>query len=145
MASLRSEMKEALKEDAVPYLKSLGFKGSMPDFYRRQDEYTECLQFHFKRDADDERFFVHAALASNDGVDWHRPTHHRVPPEKVKVTQLKGAIRLGAKPGSNDHWFDFENTRVEDVVQEVLSLLSGQEYWQRLARVPVTTQGVNYR
>jgi hypothetical protein len=138
-------MKEALKAETIPYLRSLGFKGSMPDFYRPKDDHTECLQFYFKRDSEDDRFFVQAGRASNLGVDWHRPVHHTVPPSKVHVTQLKGAIRLGAKVGSNDHWFDFSRTPVEAVAREVLTLLAANDYWERLKEVPITTQGKNYR
>jgi hypothetical protein len=137
-------MKEALKSDVVPYLRTLGFKGSLPDFHRPMDDHTECLQFYFKRDREDERFFVQAGRASNLGVAWHRPVPHIVPPEKVNVGQLTGAIRLGAKGGSNDHWFDFGRTPVETVAREVLTLLAADEYWERLAAVPITTQGKNF-
>lgn len=145
MPSIRADMKAALKDEVVPYLKSLGFKGAMPDFYRPNGDHTECLQFYFKRDREDNRFFVQAGRASNRGVDWHRPVQHVIPPGKVHVTQLTGAIRLGAKARSSDHWFDFSNAPVEEVAKEVLSLLKSNDYWERLTEVPITTQGKNYR
>ena len=145
MPSLRSKMKDALKTTVVPYLRALGFKGSMPDFYRKQAGHTECLQFYFKRDPGDDRFFLQAGLASNEGIDWHRPMHHRLSPEKVKAGQLEGAIRLGAKAGSNDHWFDFGSRPAEQVAYEVVQFLAAGDYWERLAQLPVTTRGRNYR
>lgn len=138
-------MKEALKAEVIPYLRSLGFKGSLPDFYRSKDDHTECLQFYFKRDREDDRFFVQSGRASNLGVEWHRPVDHVVHPAKVHVGQLNDAIRLGAKAGSNDHWFDFGNTPVDVVAREVLSLLMVDGYWKKLAEVPITSQGKNFR
>lgn len=137
-------MKDALKAEVIPYLKSLGFKGSMPDFHRPMGDHTECLNFHFKRDREDDRFFVQAGRASNLGVEWHRPVRHTIPPEKANVSQLEGAIRLGAKPGSNDHWFDFGSTPVEAVAKDVLILLAAEEYWERLAQVPITRTGKGF-
>lgn len=143
--SLRSEMQTALKGIVVPYLRSIGFRGSFPDFYRHVRGDTECLQFYFKRDRTDDRFFVHAGVASRDGIEWHKPIKHRVAPEKVKATQLVETVRLGAKLGSNDRWFDFAARPAEPVAYDVLSELQGEDFWGRVQRVPVTFEGKNFR
>lgn len=43
MTSLRSTMKDALKSVVVPYLKLLGFKGSMPNFYRAKADHWKTV------------------------------------------------------------------------------------------------------
>ncbi|APZ98450.1 hypothetical protein BWQ93_08060 [Sphingopyxis sp. QXT-31] len=143
--SRRSDMKASLKRLAIPHLRSIGFRGSFPDFYRYMGDTVECLQFYFKRDSSDDRFFVHAGLASRDGVEWHRPIKHTVAPEKVKATQLIATVRLGAKPGSNNRWFDFAVQSADSIALDVVSELQGDDFWHRLQQVPVTIEGKDFR
>lgn len=92
----------------------------------------------------DDRFFVHAGLASNDGVDWHKPIKHRIVPEKVVATQLIETVRLDAGKGQSDRWFAFTDKSIDQIAAAVRSELEHGDFWERLKRVAVTVQGKNF-
>lgn len=115
-------MNSAIKKIVVPYLREHGFKGSFPHFRRKNDDNIDLITFQFNRYGGS--FVVELAVCGIDGVtmSWGE----EIPPNKVTAHDVNKRYRLGGEK-SDDHWFDYENAKVEEdfelVALKVKSLL----------------------
>ena len=131
MAS-RAEMDEALKRIVIPYLREVGFKGSMPNFRRLRDGVFDLLSIGHSQWGG--RFCVEIARVGPEGI--HLPGRH-VPVDKAKTFHTRWSRRLGGRPPVVDHWFAYEHSPAEEVAGKVLAELRDPTQWELLDARPV--------
>ena len=133
-------MELALKERCVPKLRAQCFKGSFPNFYRKNDGFVALINFQFNKYGGS--FCVNLSYAGP-----HRENVVFVPEvedRRLHVNATKVRQRLGAEDGG-DKWFHFGETRYGSVsgrsreVDEIADicaqlLLSEAEDWWRAKR-----------
>ena len=108
MSATRKDALAALKAHAVPALRGLGFKGSMPRFHRVRDAQVDLCAVQFSSGGgcfavelgyvDGPRENVDADLRDGLGDD----------PARYSVTSTRERLRLGAASESGDHWFIYD-------------------------------------
>jgi hypothetical protein len=127
MKDTRQEMNAQLKTDVVPYLRSLGFRGSFPHFRRITDAGVDLLTFQFRLGGGS--FVVEAAYKAPYKVTTEWGNH--VPPEKLTAHDLNKRRRIGRRTLSlDDPWFDFSSRAYREVAQQVIAALSeAEDYW----------------
>ena len=145
---MRDEVDKALKAITVPHLRSLGFKGSYPHFYRDRDGHIDLLTFQFNKYGGSFTAEISFADRERSNVYIYKDTE----PKKLRASQTTERFRLGAMPehGKEDHWFHFEYRGVkksyspEEAAQEVRELIDSQaEVWW--SERETQTEGANKR
>jgi hypothetical protein len=106
MTSDRSAMEAALKEVCVPVLRSLGFRGSFPHFYREEGDFVSLLNFQYFLSGGS--FCVNLGYADpqRENVYFRKETKASA----LHVSQTRDHARLGAPAGHGDRWFSFGKT-----------------------------------
>lgn len=101
----RQKMLAVIKEQVVPMLRELGFRGSFPHFRRIGSSQIDLLSIQFYSSGGS--FVVEVAKCPKDGftTGWGE----QIPPNKVNVTYLSERLRLGSdlSTGQADHWYVF--------------------------------------
>lgn len=128
----RPEMDDALKRLVVPYLREIGFTGTMPNFRRLRGGAFDLLSIqHSQWGA---KFCVEVGRCGPHGA--HLPGRH-VPLDKVRIRHILHRRRLGARPPFADHWFDYGEAPPADVAAQVVAELRDEEQWDMLDARPV--------
>jgi hypothetical protein len=135
MAS-RDDMNRALKEVAVPALRALGFKGSLPHLHRQRADGYDLLSFQFRSDGGS--FVVEVGRVGLAGILFAGRT---IPANKLNTTYLEHRHRLGAPLSGGDHWYQFEAADPRDVVQQLLSDLQDSLVWNLIDSFPLPPHG----
>jgi hypothetical protein len=126
MTDARKEMDSALKEVVVPVLRSLGFKGTFPHFYRETSQHVDLLSFQFRLAGGS--FVVELSFAepSRDNVYYDK----EAPTNKLRASQTTKRFRLGAQGSGSDNWFSFQpkgflkrEPNFRGIASEVVNLL----------------------
>lgn len=144
MIKNREQMNKAIKSIVVPHLKSVGFKGSFPHFYRQNTTHIDLLSFQFNLNGGS--FVVEIAYVDSDrnNVFLDKDT----PISKFRVSQTSKRLRLGAKSEEKDYWFVFKrknnfcplslkSPNFEKIAQDVVRLIKSQgESWWQIQRKP---------
>ncbi len=141
MTDPRSLMTAAIKGTFVPELRRLGFKGSLPHFYRAGPARTDFLtvQFHSAGGS----FVVEIAKCGPNGIESGHGKD--LPASKLNVQYFAERLRLGCNPSAGvlDHWFEFgprnydppqpllPGNHYEGIASELVRLLDSQanEWW----------------
>jgi hypothetical protein len=100
----KQAMESALKEQCVPILRSMGFKGSFPNLRREIGGFVSLINFQFYSSGGS--FCVNLSY-----VGPHRENVGYCPDaelNKVTVSHTRDRVRLGAERG--DRWFSFGPT-----------------------------------
>jgi hypothetical protein len=131
----REEMDAAIRAVALPHLRSLGFKGSLPHLHRLRAGAADLLTFQFRSAGGS--FVIELGRIGAEGFDFHG---RRIALAKAKTSYLnpQHRHRLGAPldvPG--DHWFDFITTDPDQVARDIVDLLDRAEVWELLDGWPV--------
>lgn len=123
----RAQMDAALKEHVVPRLRAMGFKGSLPHFYRERAGAIDVLTFQFNRYGG--KFVVEMARLPSEGIAVHGA---HVPPSKMRSYHGRQRHRLGSDLRSNwgDQWFAFAHREPSLVAKEVCAELDKPELWR---------------
>ena len=128
----RAEMDEALKRKVVPYLREIGFKGTMPSFRRLRDGVLDLLAVqHSQWGA---KFCIEIARVGREGVQL---ADRHIPADKARTFHTRHRRRLGARPPVSDHWFDYEQAPAEAVAEHVLAELRDPQQWELLDARPI--------
>jgi Domain of unknown function (DUF4304) len=102
----RKTMERALKDQCVPTLRLVRFKGSFPNFYREDDDFIALVNFQFSLSGGS--FCVNLSYADREGRNvYFRP---KTEVRKLCVSQTIERLRLGANPQGSDNWFSFGRT-----------------------------------
>ena len=125
-------MDAALKTFVVPWLRSQGFKGSLPHFRRHRETVTDLLSFQFDKYGGG--FVIEIAQCSREGVAmcWGKT----VPATKATALHVDGTqrLRLCTQPGpSRWGWLRYDRNPLEKVTAQVLEELGQSDLWDRLA------------
>jgi hypothetical protein len=128
MSNERKAMDEALKGQVVPYLRAMGFKGSMPHFRRVVLGGLDVLTFQFDRYGGG--FVIEVARCAQEGfvTAWGK----EIPADKVTAWDLPSSWRHRIQPqvgGSTDSWFRFENGKVFEAAAAVHTQLPNVAAW----------------
>ena len=132
-------MNDALKRHVVPSLRSLGFKGSIPNFYRQHDDdHVDLLAFQFNKYGGSFVVEIGFADPERQNVYFARDT----PSKKLEVNQTTRRLRVGAKAEGSDFWFAFDGephtgvTGTPDALCEQLKVLLNTQAlsWWNAAR-----------
>jgi hypothetical protein len=134
----RAVIERAIKEQCVPELRRVGFKGSFPDFYRDTEGFVALVNFQFYSSGGS--FCVNLSYADpNRSNIYFRP---ETPVRNLTVSQGRDRRRLGAVQG--DRWFSFGRTsmgefrgepiRPEELTKLVNSLWPEAEGWWQSKR-----------
>ena len=94
MTHTRDEMQAALKGTLVPHLRSVGFKGSLPHFYRAFDRHVDLLTVQYYSAGN--CLLIEIASAKLDDT---------MEPSKQRVYFHGKRLRLHRETNRNDHWF----------------------------------------
>ena len=94
MTHTRDQMQSALKDTVVPHLRSAGFKGSLPHFYRVVDHHIDLLTVQYYSSGG--CLLIEIASAKNDDT---------MEPSKQRVYFHGKQLRLHRDSNRNDHWF----------------------------------------
>lgn len=125
----RADMDAALKAIVVPHLRALGFKGSIPHFYRVRGDGADLLTVQFSRSGG--KFVVELGRCEATGLEFHG---RHVPLNKANTTYLHQRHRLGSELKANfgDNWYDFRHRDPEEVAREVCEGLNSEGLWHFL-------------
>jgi hypothetical protein len=106
----RAAMEKALKEVCVPVLRSSGFRGSFPNFYRDVDGFVSLINFQFFSSGGS--FCVNLSFA-----DMERKNIALKETETKKLNPSYGRVRarLGAPDLDGDRWFSFGPTSYGEI------------------------------
>ena len=133
----KSDMDAALKATVVPVLRSTGFKGSYPHFYRDRG-HVDLLDFQFSSYGG--RFVAEIAFATPSRDNIHQ-VYRDVPASKLRGFFTGQRLRLGSYD-LRDHWFIYDQPLTShgeiassptDLATKVTELLKtqGEEWWSR--------------
>jgi len=131
MNESRAAMERVLKSTVIPWLRSGGFKGSLPHFRRRGAKAIDLLTFQFDRYGGG--FIVEIAQCPLEGTTTH--WGKAIPPEKVTAWDMdwtsRNRIRAEDKLGT-DGWFRFDTKPPEQLAGLLLTKLADKDLWQNL-------------
>jgi len=101
MSDQRSLMISALKAKFVPELRSAGFKGNFPHFYRPLENRVDFLTVQFNRDGGS--FLVEIAKCGPNGKEDGFGSE--LPVSKLNVQYFRNRLRFGSdkEAGRSDH------------------------------------------
>ena len=124
---------ESLKATVVPVLRSLGFKGTFPHFYREQLGHIDLACFQFSMSGG--KFVVELSYATPDRSNVY--INSDMAASKLRISQTTNRWRLGDTGEHGDHWFIFGPARagaaitVEQLSSKVAALLEseGVAWW----------------
>ena len=100
----RAVMERALKEQCVPELRRVGFKGSFPNLYRDTDGFVALVNFQFYSSGGSFSVNLSYADPNRSNISFRPETLAR----DLTVSQARERRRLGAVQG--DRWFSFGPT-----------------------------------
>jgi hypothetical protein len=128
MSSSRDLMDSELNSAVVPWLRSRGFKGSLPHFRRIGEHGVDLLTF--QHDKHGGGFVIEIACAPLEGITtyWGRV----IAPEKVTAKYINFRERKRIKPregGGTDSWFRYDGGNFEACAKQVLEALPHAETW----------------
>jgi hypothetical protein len=98
-------MLNALKELTVPTLRNLGFKGSMPHFFRERSNHIDLLTFQFSQWGG--RLVAEASFTDKDRNNLH-PRFKSTPTSKLRVAATGEHHRIGRELLKVDPWFIYD-------------------------------------
>ena len=117
-----------LKENLVPRIRKLGFKGSFPHFRRYRDGRNELLTFQFDKYGTG-KFVIEIAVAPQGDFTtfWGKV----IPAGRLTAHDLGTRLRLGTESTQADNWFEF-SSNPDVVIDQILSLIESQsdEYYR---------------
>lgn len=105
MTVTREDMLASLKNHVVPQLRTTGFKGSMPHFYRDRNKHIDLLTFQFSQWGG--RFVAEASFVCRNrgNID---PRYKDVAPSKMRVAATGERYRVGKESMKRDPWFIYD-------------------------------------
>lgn len=132
----RKHIERELKSQVVPILRELGFKGSFPNLYRDRENFISLVNFQFFLSGGSFCINLSFAEPNRENVYYQKETETK----KLRVSQTREQVRLGANGLKGDHWFSFGKTsygeyrgepvQISDLVAQINTLLQGQaEQW----------------
>ncbi|MEJ1959882.1 MAG: DUF4304 domain-containing protein [Nitrosomonadales bacterium] len=128
MLTLRENMNSAIKKQILPWLRSHGFKGSLPHFRRPTQGGIHLLTFQFDRNGGG--LIIEIARCKIDGITT--PWGKHIEPNKVTAWDVEpnNRVRIQHLQGSGtEHWFRFDDGNVDKCAQQILSKLPEAEHW----------------
>lgn len=131
MTHTRDEMQTALKQTVVPYLRSVGFKGSLPHFHRLRGSRIDLLTVQYYSAGS--CLLIEIASAANDG---------KMKPADQRADRLGKRLRLYRGDNRNNHWFCYTPHGLfstmqapDEIAQQFSELLATQaETWWAMER-----------
>jgi hypothetical protein len=101
----KSVMIMELKKNCIPVLKSNGFKGSFPNFYK--DDYAFIYLLNFQFFSSGGSFCINISYADKDrnSIYFRKDTLIK----DIRISQTTVHKRLEAKTQGSSHWFSWTN------------------------------------
>ena len=131
------KMRAQLKQDVLPYLRSLGFKGSLPHLRRIHDQGIDLLCFQINKWGEPE-LVLEYGYSGRFGT-WHGGPNDQMPPvteKNVKVWDLELEYRgrlnprnINAKNEYSDYWFSYADQRYSECARAILDCYPIAEKW----------------
>ncbi len=114
-------MRHTIKEIIVPFLRSIEFKGSFPNFKRISKDKADFINFQFSQFG--KKFAINIAICSPNGVTSANGT--KISIEKVKIRNIyyPNNIRLCETEKVKDYWFDYEDGDYYKVAKEAETMI----------------------
>ena len=124
MSVERDNMINSLKENVIPIMRNLGFKGSFPHFYRQLEDRVDLLMFQFS--AWGGVLYIELSKCSPEGHTDVSETFHT--PNKIKVydIDIEHRQRLGK---DSYEMFEFNKENTELISLDVRDALKEAEEW----------------
>jgi hypothetical protein len=114
----REIIESELKGKVIPLLRAHGFKGSFPNFYREVNNFVSLVNFQFFSSGGSFCINLSYADPSRNNIYARKDAD----PKKLKVSQARERVRLGAEKLNGDHWFSFGTTSYGEYRGEPLSI-----------------------
>lgn len=125
---------KALKDEIVPFLREMGFKGTYPNFFRERGEHVDLLVFQFNKWGGS--FVVEISYTDREGKNIYLDKNAE--PEKLRVSDTEDRLRLNPKNDDTDYWFEYgeeelPKERIQSIIAEVKKCLETQaeEWWSK--------------
>jgi hypothetical protein len=107
MSADRKAVEQALKKGCVPELRSAGFRGSFPHFYRATDDgFVALISFQFFSSGGSLCINLSYADPERKNIYFRPDTE----PKKLRASQARVFHRLGARSEGSDCWYSFGKT-----------------------------------
>ncbi|MDJ0850527.1 MAG: DUF4304 domain-containing protein [Myxococcota bacterium] len=129
----------SLKENVVPRLRELGFKGSFPHFHRPLPSRTDLLTVQFDKYGGSFTVEIVKAPPGDFTTSWGEV----VPVKKLRTSyfEIYERLRLGARDVRSDHWFNYRrglvfrrHPKFQEISLQVRQLIDSQaEPWWNAA------------
>lgn len=107
-------MIKELKGSVVPQIKLFGFKGAFPHFRRQKDKRYDFVSFQFNKYGGS--FVTECGFVEMNNL---QPWEKELGFEKLNYGNAQKSLRLGAIESGLDHWFEFENFKLETQFREL--------------------------
>ena len=142
MSVTRIAMEGALKKRSVPLLRSHGFKGSFPNFYRDIDGFVSLINFQFYSAGGSLCVNISFADKLRENIYFRPETE----PKRLSVSQGRIRARLSNGNLGSDQWFSFgltsydeyrgTPTEPDEIAQEINQLIQSFAlgWWDQHAR-----------
>ncbi|MBK8220707.1 MAG: DUF4304 domain-containing protein [Candidatus Obscuribacter sp.] len=131
------KMRAQLKQDVLPYLRSLGFKGSLPHLRRIHDQGIDLLCFQFNKWGEPELVLEYGYTGRF--ASWHGGPTDQMPPvteKNVVVWHLDLDYRGRLNPANTnaqnrypEYWFGFQDERYAECAKQILDCYPIAELW----------------
>ena len=116
----------ALKDKVIPELRKNGFTGSYPHFLRASKEKIDLLSFQFNKYGGSFTIEISAAYPNrNEYKNFYLVGDKTINDLKSSNTFVR--YRLGETDG--DHWFEFNQNNIDEIIGQVLKLLPLAYQW----------------
>jgi hypothetical protein len=120
-------MISALKQHVIPELRQQGFKGSFLHYRRIADDKIDLLMFQFNKWGGS--FVVEISVAYLNRKDSNCSLVDGQNIDNITVSYTDTRYRLGATLFKPDYWFEFNESNVDMVAQNVVKLLPEAYKW----------------
>lgn len=145
------KMRAQLKQDVLPYLRGLGFKGSLPHLRRINDQGIDLLCFQFNKWGEPKLVLEYGYTGRFESWSFGYGTARTVTEQNVVVWNLdleyRGRLNprnIDAENEYSDYWFSYEEQRYSECAKEILNCYPIAEKWFRNMRNAPENRNIGY-
>jgi len=145
------KMRAQLKQDVLPYLRSLGFKGSLPHLRRVHDRGIDLLCFQFNKWGEPMLVLEYGYTGRFESWSFGYGVMPPVSEKNVVVWHLdldfRGRLNpanIKAENGYPEYWFGFPDGKCAECAREILDCYPIAELWFNKMKNASENQNIGY-
>ncbi len=144
-------MRAQLKRDVLPYLRSLGFKGSLPHLRRIHDQGIDLLCFQFNKWGEPELVLEYGYTGRFESWSFTYGNSRTITEKNVVVWDLdleyRGRLNprnINAENEYSDYWFSYADQRYSECARAILDCYPIAEKWFRNMKNAPENQDIGF-